>query len=189
MEDYAWLIDLIHRRKNCPAGMISGWVQKVTEHRGTTQWLEKKTFWLIVCVTIVCPVFFYVIQELFLRTCGWTRRSMCASPSANSTTTRSSTAAGRPAWPAHAARPVRGAVATKAPHRPASGRPARRTSTTASPWRPTPLSRLPATRTRTIQTRTLSVIVRSDPAHRLQRLTRSTTTYLRPWSPADQFTH
>ena len=34
---YAWLIDLIHRRKNCPTGMISGWVQKVTEHRGTIQ--------------------------------------------------------------------------------------------------------------------------------------------------------
>ena len=33
MKVYAWLIDLIHRRKNCPTGMISGWVQKVTEHR------------------------------------------------------------------------------------------------------------------------------------------------------------
>ena len=33
MKVYAWLIDLIHRRKNCPPGMISGWVQKVTEHR------------------------------------------------------------------------------------------------------------------------------------------------------------
>ena len=32
---HAWLIDLIHRRENCPTGMISGWVQKVTEHRGT----------------------------------------------------------------------------------------------------------------------------------------------------------
>ena len=35
MNVYAWLIDLIHCRKNCPPGMISGWVQKVTEHRGT----------------------------------------------------------------------------------------------------------------------------------------------------------
>ena len=35
MKVYAWLIDLVHRRKNCPTGMISGWVQKVTEHRGT----------------------------------------------------------------------------------------------------------------------------------------------------------
>ena len=35
MKVYAWLIDLIHRRKNCPTGMISGWVQKVTEHRRT----------------------------------------------------------------------------------------------------------------------------------------------------------
>ena len=38
MKVYAWLIDLIHRRKNCPTGMISGWVQKVTEHRGTIQY-------------------------------------------------------------------------------------------------------------------------------------------------------
>ena len=33
MKVYSWLIDLIHRRKNCPTGMISGWVQKVTDHR------------------------------------------------------------------------------------------------------------------------------------------------------------
>ena len=33
-----WLIDLIHCRKNCPTGTISGWVQKVTEHRGTVQY-------------------------------------------------------------------------------------------------------------------------------------------------------
>ena len=38
MKVYAWLIDLIHRRKNCPTGMIPGWVQKVTEHRGTIQY-------------------------------------------------------------------------------------------------------------------------------------------------------
>ena len=38
MKVYAWLIDLIYCRKNCPTGMISGWVQKVTEHRGTIQW-------------------------------------------------------------------------------------------------------------------------------------------------------
>ena len=31
MEVYAWLMDLIPRQKNCPTGMISGWVQKVTE--------------------------------------------------------------------------------------------------------------------------------------------------------------
>ena len=42
MRVYAWLIDLIHRQKNCPTGMISGWVQKVTEHRGTIQytWID-----------------------------------------------------------------------------------------------------------------------------------------------------
>ena len=39
MKVYAWLIDLIHRRKNCPTGMISGWVQKVVEHHGTMQFL------------------------------------------------------------------------------------------------------------------------------------------------------
>ena len=38
MKVYAWLIDLIHRRKNCPTGMISGWVQKVTRHNGTLQY-------------------------------------------------------------------------------------------------------------------------------------------------------
>ena len=37
MKVYAWLIDLIHPRRNCPTGMISGWVQKATEHRGTTR--------------------------------------------------------------------------------------------------------------------------------------------------------
>ena len=35
MKVYAWLIDLIHRRKNCPTGMIPGGSQKVTEHRET----------------------------------------------------------------------------------------------------------------------------------------------------------
>ena len=34
-----WLIDLIHGRKHCLTGMISGWVLKVTEHRGTTQYV------------------------------------------------------------------------------------------------------------------------------------------------------
>ena len=34
MKVYAWLIDLIHRRENCPTGMISGRVQKVTQHNG-----------------------------------------------------------------------------------------------------------------------------------------------------------
>ena len=37
MKVYAWLIDLIHRRRNCPMGMISGWVQKVTQHNGIIQ--------------------------------------------------------------------------------------------------------------------------------------------------------
>ena len=39
MKVYAWLIDLIHRRKNCPTGMISGWVQKVTQHNGIIQYM------------------------------------------------------------------------------------------------------------------------------------------------------
>ena len=49
MRVYAWLIDLIHRGKNCPTGMISGWVQKVTEHRGTIQytvWWMEMEFWI-----------------------------------------------------------------------------------------------------------------------------------------------
>ena len=44
MKIYAWLIDLIHRRKNCPAGMISGWVQKVTQHNGMIQCLFGNKF-------------------------------------------------------------------------------------------------------------------------------------------------
>ena len=44
MKVYAWLIDLIHCRKNCPTGMISGWVQKVTEHRGTKQYCSSLFF-------------------------------------------------------------------------------------------------------------------------------------------------
>ena len=44
MEVYAWLIDLIRRRKNWPTGMISGWVQKVTEHHGTIQFLSAPFF-------------------------------------------------------------------------------------------------------------------------------------------------
>ena len=50
MEVYAWLIDLIRRRKNCPTGMIFGWVQKVTQHHGTIQY-----FWSIafgVCLNL-----------------------------------------------------------------------------------------------------------------------------------------
>ena len=35
MKVYAWLIDLIRRRKNCPTGVISGWV---TEHREIIQY-------------------------------------------------------------------------------------------------------------------------------------------------------
>ena len=42
MKVYAWLIDLIHRRKNCPTGMISGWVQKVTQHNGIIQYTPKQ---------------------------------------------------------------------------------------------------------------------------------------------------
>ena len=42
MKVQAWLIDLIHRRKNCPTGMISEWVQKVTEHSGTIQYQISK---------------------------------------------------------------------------------------------------------------------------------------------------
>ena len=48
MKVYAWLIDLMHCRKNCPTGMISGWVRKVTEHRGTIsvlfRWGRRKNF-------------------------------------------------------------------------------------------------------------------------------------------------
>ena len=40
MKVYAWLIDLVHCRKNCPTEMISGWVQKATEHCGTIQLIE-----------------------------------------------------------------------------------------------------------------------------------------------------
>ena len=39
MKVYAWLIDLIHRLKSCPTGMISGWVQKVTQHNGIVQYV------------------------------------------------------------------------------------------------------------------------------------------------------
>ena len=49
MKVYAWLIDWIHRRKNCPTGMISGWVQKVTEHRGTIQYITDE----VQCVIFV----------------------------------------------------------------------------------------------------------------------------------------
>ena len=39
MKVYAWLIDRFNPpSENCPTGMISGWVQKVTEHRGTIQY-------------------------------------------------------------------------------------------------------------------------------------------------------
>ena len=38
---YAWLIDLIHHRKNGPTGVISGWVQKGIEHRGTKKYLSQ----------------------------------------------------------------------------------------------------------------------------------------------------
>ena len=50
MKVYAWLIDLVQRRKNCPTGMIFGWVQKVTEHRGTIQYI------LYVILTLECTI-------------------------------------------------------------------------------------------------------------------------------------
>ena len=34
---YAWLIDFAHFWENCPTGMISGWVQNVTQHNGIIQ--------------------------------------------------------------------------------------------------------------------------------------------------------
>ena len=38
MEVYAWLIDLIHRQKNCPRGWFSGGSKKRSKHRGTIQY-------------------------------------------------------------------------------------------------------------------------------------------------------
>ena len=42
-----WLIDLIHRRKNCPTGIISGWVQKWPDTAGQDSKLDECTgiFW------------------------------------------------------------------------------------------------------------------------------------------------
>ena len=53
MKVCAWLINLIHRRKNCPTGMIFGWVQKGTEHRGTIQYLYEFSFswWVLITHT------------------------------------------------------------------------------------------------------------------------------------------
>ena len=51
---YAWLIDLIYRRKNCPTGMTSGRVQKVAQQNGIIQYwkVEKKTKILLVRVPV-----------------------------------------------------------------------------------------------------------------------------------------
>ena len=38
------MIDLIHRRRNCPTGMISEWVQKGTQQKGTKQSLFGNKF-------------------------------------------------------------------------------------------------------------------------------------------------
>ena len=41
------MIDLIHCRKNCPTGIIFGWVQKVTDHRGTIQYTYLDTHYTV----------------------------------------------------------------------------------------------------------------------------------------------
>ena len=61
MEVHAWLIDLIHRRKNCPTGMISGWVQKVTEHCGTMQY--------VFLVEIFSKHFWFYLKNLKVKKC------------------------------------------------------------------------------------------------------------------------
>ena len=38
MKVHAWLVDFAHCRENCPTGMISGWVRKVTQHNGVIQY-------------------------------------------------------------------------------------------------------------------------------------------------------
>ena len=57
MKVYAWLIDLIHCQENCPTGMISGWVQKVTEHRGTIQ--IHGTYLFLFILIFCCLEFFF----------------------------------------------------------------------------------------------------------------------------------
>ena len=58
MKVYAWLIDLIYRWKNCPTGMISGWVQEVTEHRGTIHYsICGRLHFLFDVGNLTCPVF------------------------------------------------------------------------------------------------------------------------------------
>ena len=37
MKFYAWLIDFIDFRENCPTGVIPEWMQKVTQHNGIIQ--------------------------------------------------------------------------------------------------------------------------------------------------------
>ena len=39
IEVYSWLIDWMQCMKNCLMGMISGWVQKLTEHRGQSKYM------------------------------------------------------------------------------------------------------------------------------------------------------
>ena len=83
-----WLIDLIHRRKNCPMGMISGWVQKVTEHRGTNStmsiFVQKK--WKNVTT--------------YSTTLSWWAFSLLQSSATSSSRTVSAAISGRPrgAW-------------------------------------------------------------------------------------------
>ena len=38
MKVYAWLIDFTRFRENCPMGIISEWMQKVTQHNGIIQY-------------------------------------------------------------------------------------------------------------------------------------------------------
>ena len=39
MRVYAWLIDFVHFRENCPTGIIPQWMQKVTRHNGIIQYM------------------------------------------------------------------------------------------------------------------------------------------------------
>ena len=75
MKVYAWLIDLIHRRKNCPTGMISGWVQKVTEHRGTIPVLVLKR-WTTWTSEMIITVSSAIRNGCRVSVCAWrlTRR-------------------------------------------------------------------------------------------------------------------
>ena len=72
MKVCAWLIDFIHHRKNCPTGMISGWVQKVTQHNGRIQELMDffqrsrfncyfETIQVYYCVRLCTTVYYCVL--------------------------------------------------------------------------------------------------------------------------------